>query len=250
MVHILELLDTEAPSGNAIFLIETESASVLGGNRQANDMFAQRPNDFNLKKILKNAYSVHYLIELAEELLAEQDIATLKNIEIITLKDEIFSCNLDLLYATENQEGLLIIVKIQEDRRPHYLKLLLDKNNRPAFLLHCGDDLIVRGGNDLFYKSFACTRENIQEKYQNRFELFLSEEERLNYVAHIYNTLQQESHGILNVPLRTARGEVLYFYFSKKAIKHLVEDTSVFCLLVGQNETLEQVECPYDRPAN
>lgn len=249
MLHILEILDTEAPSGNSIFLIETATSTILGGNRQANDLFAWRENVFDLPAIVKNVFTVSYIVEQAQLLLAQQDIASLDDIEVVTLKGEILKCSVDLIYATEQGEGLLLILKIKEDRRPHYLKMILDKNKRPAFLLRYGDDLLVRDGNDLFFKSFACTRDNIQEKYQNNFELFLSEEERIHYVADIYQHIQQENKGILEVPLRTARGDTLFFYFSKDAIKHLVDDEHcAFCLLVDQEETLEEIECPYDKP--
>lgn len=249
MQYILDLLDSEAPSGNAIFLLETATAKVFGGNREAIELFQEGTKPFDLKKIFKSVYTVENLIQTGKTMLETEDIAVIKEAEVLCQSGTTYPCVLNLMYATDNQDWLLIFVKIQEDRRPYFLRMLLEGSKRPAFFLEYGEELIVRDGNDAFYKAFACSPENIDEKYQRKFELFIDEEDRASAMSLIYDSIQKESNKIVNVILRTARGDALKFYYSQKTLKHLIdeEETLLYCLLVGLDDTLREVESPFHK---
>ncbi|MFI3255064.1 MAG: hypothetical protein R3Y63_12140 [Eubacteriales bacterium] len=249
MLKILEILDREAPSGNAIFLFEVDTGKVLGGNLEANDLFSTKHNVFDLKKIFGDSLPMESLMQRITIKLDEQKITSIDDVEVVCKKNEVHRCSLDFTYLTDERKGIIMIVKIKEDFRGIFLEMLLSNSKRPAFLLeYATDDLVIRNGNDTFYQAFVCTRDNIEEKYESRLENLLSEEDRERYMSDILTGIQGGSSGILQVPLRTARGETLLFYYSKKLIKPLIdeEDKCLFCLLVGTGETQEEVECPYD----
>lgn len=249
MMKILELLDREAPSGNAIFLFDVDSGKLLGGNLEANDLFSEKKDVFDLKKIFGDSLPTESLVQRITLKLDGVNHTTLENIEATCKNQEVHKCSLDFTYLTNEKKGMLMIVKIKEDFRPIFLEMLLSNSDRPAFLMEYGDNLRIRGGNEKFYQAFVCTRENIEEKYQSKVENLLGEEDRSTHLVNITQSISQDEKAILNIPFRTARGENLLLYYSKKLIKPLIDedDPCIFCLLVGMSESIEEVECPYDK---
>lgn len=248
MVQILELLDSEVKSENAIFLFEIATGKVEGGNLQANALFAKKPDEFDMLKILSPVDSIEGLLAEACEGLKATPHCIIYNKELFTVSEETVLCNMDFTYATDSMDRMLLIIRVKEDKRPEYLKMLLKKSKRPTFLIDFGQNMVVRDANDVFYHSFACSADTIEAKYQSHFENFLGEENREEYILNISVALNQQEKGIVEVPLQTARGEVMYFYFSKVRITQFLPegDTCIFCQLVNQKETLEDVEYPFD----
>lgn len=248
MDQILELLDAEVNSGNAIFLVKKESGTVVGGNQQANAMFSKVTDVFDFSQILGEENTLENLLETAKKELETQETFTVSDIFIATHEGEKLPCNLDFTYITQDQTSLLLIVKLVEDLRPKYLEMLLKKSKRPTFLLDFEEHMVIRAANDAFYSAFACTRENIDEKYENYFDNLLNSENREEYISDIYQGLNRNSSAILDVQVQIATGEDLLFYFSKEKAKDFLEegDVCLFCQLVGANETFESVDSPYD----
>lgn len=247
MLKILELLDREAPSGNAIFLFEVKTGKVLGGNLEANDLFATKHNVFDMHKIFGTSISMKDIVQTVQPRLETNEVTTIEDVHAVDKDREVHQCTLDFTYLTEAKEGILMIVKIKEDLRPIFLELLLANSKRPAFLLDYTDGLVIKNANEKFYNSFVCTRETIGTKYGNKLENLLSEEDRPSYITDITAALGEGFSAICNIPFRTARGDTLLFYYSKNVIKPLIDEDEkcVFCLLVGLDETIEVVEYPF-----
>lgn len=248
MLHILELLDREAPSGNAIFLFEVATGKVLGGNGEANDLFSKKHNDFDLKKIFADTLPLESLVRTMTNRLDTMKVNSVNDVKATTVDGITHPCSVDFTYLTDDRKGLLMIVKIKEDLRPIFMEMLLANSKRPAFLLDYSEGFGISNANEVFYQGFVCNRDNIQAKYGSKLENLLSEEDRAEYVTVLEDGISQNSSGILNVPFRTARGDNLLFYFSKTVIKPLIDegDKILFCLLVAVGETKEDVEYPYD----
>lgn len=248
MSILLHLLDKEAKSGNPIFLLHGKTGTILAGNQKANELFASQTGNFNLDKMFGKFVAMQ--MNEAVKRIANEIQVRISDIEATTEEKKVLQCNLDFSYATDTRESILMIVKIKEDYRPFFLDTLLKKSKRPTFFMELGEHLTIRNGNDLFYQAFACTRENIGVKYENHFDNFLSKDDREDYVSDIVQAISEKNSAIVDVPLRTARGETLYFYFSKSAVKFLCDRKKpyVYCQLVQQDETLKSVENPFDNP--
>lgn len=249
VLQILELLDREVPSGNPIFMIKTEQKQLIGGNEKANQLFSTEKNVFDLEKLFEESFSA-LLTEAISQLKEGQTVFTAEDLSLKNVHGEKMCVHLEFTYATNDGAGIILIMKIQEDRRPHYIEMLLKKNKHPAFMVEYGENLMIRQGNDAFYHAFICTEENIEEKYQNRFENFLPEDERDEYVSDIFQALSKLESGIVDIPIQTAHRDNLFFYFSKNILKNLLEEGEkcIFCLLVEQDEKIEDIEYPYDKP--
>ncbi|MFI3253693.1 MAG: hypothetical protein R3Y63_05075 [Eubacteriales bacterium] len=170
-----------------------------------------------------------------------------------TQKRDLLPCSLEFTYAKDSKEAILLIVKIKEDHRPHYLNILLNHMKRPAFMMECAGilevDLIIRSANDLFYQAFACTKETIGKRYDNHFQEMIHAQGRSEYVIDIVQGVQRSFSGIIDVPVQTANGDKMVLYFSHTIAKPLLEenDNRIFCLLVNPKDTLEEIECPFER---
>lgn len=250
MKKILELLDSELNTENSIFILDGATASCFGGNAKANEHFANNPDQFDFSTIFYEENPLAPLLKQATEALESQERFEVAEQILFSKEKEKYNCNLEFTFVNDSRQAILMVVKIQEDQRPHYIKLLLDRSKRPAFLIEPGEHFQIRAANEAFYKSFACTEKTIQAKYGGNFVNFLPEEGREEYISDIRQSLHRSNSAIVDVPLQTAFGEDLLFYFSKDEIKDLLEEGEecYYCLLVGPKETLEEVEYPYDRP--
>lgn len=248
MLKMLDLLDEVAPSGNPIFLFETETGMLLGANQKAERLFLSSQNIYSLEAIFGNSLSLNGFIEAVSQELQTEDEIKIDDVEAVTTEGVVLPCSLVFCSFDEGKKGMLLIVKLQIDRRPEFTDNLLSRSKRPAFLLDYNEEeLTIRQGNQKFYQAFACTADNIEEKYESRFENLLSEDDRHRYATLVSLSLEVESSGILDIPIQTARGDRLLFYYSKRVIKPLIDrgDHCAYCLLVENGETLQAVENPF-----
>lgn len=248
MERILTILRVLDHSKNAIFVIETESSSFIGGNATARKLFDLPKGKVDVGQVFGQAFNGDILMEKVIPDLMESDKSRMDEVDISSVDGEKIPSTMEFVLGSDDMEFIFMILRIQVDRRPIYLDRLFNRSKRPTFMLECQEQLIVSFGNQAFYKAFACTPENIEEKYQNIFDNFLAEETKEEDIARIFEAIAKESSGILDIPVKVATGETLLFYFNYKKLKPLLDEDErcLFCQLVGQDETLEQVEYPYD----
>lgn len=249
MERILTILRVLDHSKNAIFLVSTETVSANGGNEKAKILFGLGPEQVNLETILGADFSPDKFMDTVIPALMEKDRCLIKNTDVTSSEGEPIPCDLEFVLATDDMEYVFLIVRIKEDRRPVYLDMLLQKSKDPTFILDYSEHLIVKDGNELFYNSFACTKENIDEKYQSLFDNFLAEETKTEYIEKITAAIPENPSGILDIPVKTSHGDTLYFYYNTKKIKPLIEphEKCVFCKLINPADSLTKVEFPFDK---
>lgn len=249
MERILTILRVLDHSKNGIFLIHTEAGTVSGGNATAKKLFPASKGKSSLSEILGGAFTDEFLMERVVPDLMETGKCFVDNTQVTTTTGETLQTELDFVLATDDMEYIFMIIRLKEDRRPFYLQTLLRKSKHPAFLLDYGERFTVREGNTEFYNAFACTKDNIEEKYQSLFDNFLPEETREEDVLRIFSALAEKESDILDIHVQTSHGETLFFYYNVKKLRPLIDsdERCMFCLLVGKEETLENVEYPYDK---
>lgn len=247
MLKTIDILNKTQKTGNPIILIDTAKGLPVGGNREANDLFAEAENLFEFFKIFSKEVSIEIFMIL-ENFTGKHKI---EDCEATTLNRDVFHCTLDFTYASDTKESIFIIMKVKEDNRSHYINILLNHKKRPAFILEFVDspdsDLVIHEANDLFYQSFACCKETIGEKYKNSLQRMINKEGQERYVMDIKEAIKEQEKGIVEIPFQTVHGETLAFYFSHSTIKPLLdkEDNRIFCQLVKSGEMLESIENPF-----
>lgn len=249
MYKVVDLLDETVNSGNPIFIIDKKSGLPVAGNKVANDLFAESRNKFDFFKIFSKEIAIKLYIIMENF----RDTVLIDDCQLKTQRRVMLQCSLEFNYAKDTKEAILLLVKIKEDNRAHYLNVLLNHIKRPAFILECAGeeetDLIIHNANSLFYDSFACTEENIGEKYDNLFQKMLNLDGREQFVQDIVQAVGEKTNGIIDVPVQTVQREILSLYFSHTMVKPLLKenDKRFFCELVDKESTIEEIECPFDK---
>lgn len=249
MYKVVDLLDETVNTGNPIIIIDKKSGLPVAGNKIANDLFAESRNKFDFFQIFSKEIGIKLYIIMENF----KDTVVIDECYLKTQRRNMLQCSLEFNYAKDTKEAIMLLVKIKEDHRPYYLNILLNHIKRPAFLMECvGEeeiDLIIHSANALFYDSFACTEENIGEKYENLFQKMISLDGREQFVQDIVQAVREKNQGIIDIPIQTVKSEILSLYFSHSVTKPLLEagDKRFFCELVAKGETLEEIECPFDK---
>lgn len=250
MERILTILRVLDHSKNAIFLISTETVTANGGNDKARKLFGLTGRPVELEHILGPEFSSDGFMEKVIPSLMEKEKCLIVDAPVVSQHGEPIPCDLEFVLASDDMEFIFLIIRIKEDRRPQYLDMLLKKSKRPTFILDYSQDLKVRDGNDLFFHSFACTRENIEQKYNSLFENFLVEETRVDDVERILAAIPEEPSGVIDIHIQTAHGDTLHFYYNSQKLTPLLEEHEkcLFCKLVEPEESLPAIEYPYEKP--
>lgn len=248
MDRILTILQVLDHSKNAIFVIHTESSSFIGGNATAKKLFDLPDGKVDVGQVFGTALNADILMEKVIPDLMESEKSRMDDVDISSVDGEKIPSTMEFVLGSDDMEFVFLILRIQVDRRPVYLDRLFNRSKRPTFMLECQEQLIVRFGNQPFYKAFACNPENIGEKYDNIFDNFLAEETKDEDIAKIFEAIADKPSAILDIQVKVATGETLLFYYNYKKLKPLMEEDErcLFCQLVEPNETLEEVEYPYD----
>ncbi|MFI3254136.1 MAG: hypothetical protein R3Y63_07325 [Eubacteriales bacterium] len=249
MKKIIELIDETVNTGHPIFLIDAEKGLPVAGNTIANDLFAEYTNKFDFFKIFNKEMSIQIFMIL-ENFTGDKVI---EDCYVTTQKRDLLPCSVEFTYGKDTKEAILMIVKIKEDHRAHYLNILLNHMKKPAFMMECAGvlevDLVIHSANELFYEAFACTKDTIGQKYQNHFQEMIHAQGRAEYITDITQAVQRSGSGIIDVPVQTSNGDKMVLYFSHTIAKPLLEenDSRIFCLLVNPEDTIEEIECPFAR---
>ncbi|MFI3253620.1 MAG: hypothetical protein R3Y63_04660 [Eubacteriales bacterium] len=247
MKEIIELIDETVNTGHPIFLIDAEKGLPVAGNTIANDLFAEYTNKFDFFKIFTKEMGIQIFMILENF----TGYKVLDDCFITTQKRETLPCSLEFIYGKDSKESILLIVKIKEDQRSHFLNIFLNHMKRPAFMMECVGttevDFLIRSANELFYTAFATSKETFGQEYDNHFQNIIHAQEKDDYMNNVIQTVQNSVSGIINVPVQTANGDNKVLYFSHKTAKPLLDkdDNRIFCLLVDPEDTLEEIECTF-----
>lgn len=249
MLKVMDILDENIHTGNPIFMIDTSTGLPVAGNKEANNLFAESKNVFDFFKIFNKEVTIQ-LFFILENFTGEK---VLDDCYLTTLNRDLLNCSIEFTYAKDTKEAILLVVKIKEDHRPHYLKVLINHIKRPTFLLECKESeqicLYIHDANELFYKAFNCSADTIGQRYEHLLQNMITSEGEDNYISEILESTGKQDSGIVKIPLQNVQGEDLAVYFSHSAIKRLIDqgDKRIFCQLVKADMSLEAIECPFTR---
>lgn len=244
----LEVLKVLEKSVNAIMALEVSSLNVVSDNRMARELFSIKNDPIRLSTLF-------FTLDQAENIMSEVliDLESLDKVrvwdtEVMGADNEKIACDMEFSYVNDSKTHLFLKVRPILDNKTFYLEKFIETRKRPAFTMNRTGEFIVGIGNASFYRSFACNDETLRTRYHGEFVRFLSESSRNEDEAKIRNAISRNPSGILDIPIQTARGETLWFYYDTKKLKQLEkeEDGLMFCLLVDKSDTIEALDDPFD----
>lgn len=243
---MLTMLTALEHSTSAFLAIDLHSYKIVAQNKVATELFSSPKVPMNLGRLLGGRTSIGTFMKEMKEHLKEDDKYHLDNTTAANHKGEEFECDMEYGYITYDNKFVYLKVRPITDTKQYYLEKFVETRTRPAFTLDVKNNLKVTYGNDAFFRCFACDKVSIQLKYQSLFEKLLAEDGREDYVDLIKTSIQKESVAILDVPVKTARGDTLYVYFNKDKLKQVdPEGKHLFCFLANSGDTLEDLDDPF-----
>lgn len=245
----LDALESKPASTNAIMVVEVQSRRVIMSNEQSLTFFGRNDGVISLQRTLGLETDLSDLFRSVVEDLEENVHTVLEDTTVVLNDEEEMECNIVFTFATPEKKHLFMKVHPIVDNRPYYMEKFIESRKRPAFTLNVNENLTVNCGNENFYKCFACNKTSMKLRYKNYFGNLLAEEMRRDYEEMIHAAVKSQTSGILDVPVQTALGEVLYFYFDATRLKQVTDDPSVnlFCLLVPKDITEADLKDPFNR---
>lgn len=245
---MIDLLDTKSNAVNAIMAIDLETKKVVRQNQLSADYFYQREGATDLKKLFgedtdKDEFIQGVLVELEDN-----DKAVISGTTVQGKTGDEVECHLTFSYLNDEYSHLLLKVHPIIDNKPYYMEKFIETRTRPAFTLNVKDNLSINQANDVFYKSFACNEESLKIIYRNMFVNLLAQDSRQDYEKQILDAIDENHYAIVEIPIKTARGETLWLYFNKRKLRPVEdkENPSLFCLLVSREDTLADIDNPFD----
>lgn len=244
---VLDALETKHSAINAILVVELDSLRVVMANTLALEYFARRDNNISLQRTLGADTNLKDLFQsvqddLGEKLETVMEDATLER----NIGDEL-ECDLTFTYASPEKKHVFLKIHPNFDNRPYYLEKFIESRPRPAFTLNLNANLSINHGNAKFFQAFACNKTSMKLRYKNYFGNLLAEEFRSEYEALIFGGVNRAPYGRLEIPVQTAQGESLWFYYDTLRLRKLEEDfhNNLFCLLVNKEDTHEDLNNPF-----
>ncbi len=246
--YALDALETKYSAINALLVVEVAQRRVVMSNSLALQYFSIRDNEISLQKTLGREMNLEDLFQSVKERLEEKIVTILENTEVESNDGDIFSCHISFTYATPKKNYMFIKIHPIFDNRPYYLEKFIESRSRPAFSLNINENLTINHGNNSFFQAFACNKASMKLRYKNYFGNLLSEENRQEYEGLIFESLKTTPVAKLDIPVRTAQGETLYFYYDSLRLQQVEDDykNNLFCLLVREDETQEDLSNPFD----
>ncbi len=244
----LDALETKYSAINGIMVVDLSAHRVVMANTLALDYFARRDDVISLQSLLGRNTKVKDLFESVKEDLANNPVTVMEEAVVQSKDGDELECDISFTYAQPDKKHVFMTIHPIVDNRPYYLEKFVDTRSRPAFVLNLDENLTVNHGNELFYKSFACNKTSMKLRYKNYFGNLLAEEMRQDYEGIIYDNVGKTPFGILDIPVQTAMGETLYFYFDTLRLRQVEENyrKNLFCMLVKQGEDQETLMNPFD----
>lgn len=243
----LKMLEALENSINAIVAIELRSEKIVSENRRARELLSINGKPIDLVELFASTSKKNHIINTAYGVLMREDKYRIWDTEVQAADKQILKCDMEFTFVNDSKSHFFLKIRPVVDNKTFYLERFIETRKRPAFTLS-RKDFLVGLGNDSFYSSFACNRETIKTKYNSEFVRFLQQEGRMETEEEIRAAMAAHTHGILNIPIQTARGETLWFYYDQKKLKQVeVEvDSLMFCLLVDKMDTIEDLDDPFD----
>lgn len=239
---------THAKGINAIMVVDISSRRVVMSNGLALEYFSQKDDVISLQKILgRNTDVTNFFSTITEEL--SDNLHAVKEAQTVQDKDEEdMLCNLVFTYATPAKQHVFMKIHPILDNKPYYLEKFIETRSRPAFTLNINEKLTVNHGNPKFYQCFACNKTSMKLRYKNSFGNLLADEFRKDYEDLIYEEVKKNPMGRLDIPVQTALGEVLWFYYDTTRLRQVESDpmNNLFCLLVSKDDSTEDLNNPFD----
>lgn len=233
---------------NAIIVVDIETRRAVMANDLALQYFSEKDDIISMQTVLGRDINIEAMFaDIVTDL--ETNLHSVReNTTTVGAMGDDLECDLVFTYATPDKKQLFMKVHPIIDNKPYYLEKFIETRSRPAFTLNVHENLTVNFGNEKFYKSFACNKTSMKLRYKNYFGNLLAEELRQDYEATIHSAIKDQECARLDIPVQTAMGEVLWFYFDKKRLRQVESDpnNNLFCLLVSKDDTTEDLNNPFD----
>lgn len=239
---------THAKGINAIMVVDISSKRVVMSNGLSLEYFSQKDDVISLQKILgRDTDLANFFSAITDEL--SRNLHAVKEAHSVQDKEgEDIFCNLVFTYATPAKQHVFMKVHPILDNKPYYLERFIETRSRPSFTLNINENLTVNHGNAKFYQCFACNKTSMKLRYKNLFSNLLADEFRNDYEELILEGVKKNPMGRLEVPVQTALGEVLWFYYDTTRLRQVESDpmNNLFCLLVSKDDSPEDLNNPFD----
>lgn len=245
----LEVLKIMEKSVSAIVAFETSTLKPVSENDRATELLSINGATLRLSTLFFSKEKAEALLLDVKKNLETQDKYRIWDTEVMGNQRKAIPADLEFSYVTPDKTHMFLKVRPILDNKTYYLEKFIETRKRPAFTMNKNGDFIVGIGNDIFYKSFACNKETISTRYKNEFVRFLREDARKDDEEKIRQAIAQQPSGILDIPIQTAYGDTLWFYYDTKKLRQLEKDDTgnlMFCLLVSKEDTIEQLDDPFD----
>lgn len=235
-------------SFNAILGVEVPSFKVVSENRQARELLAIDGAPIRLSTLFfSNDKATARMKEVLKNLEVDDNVQ-IWDTEVMSRDSEVMACDMEFSYVNSDKTHLFLKVRPILDNKTFYLEKFIETRKRPAFTLSTDGSFHVGLANEAFYKAMACNAVSIETRYKKEFVRFLQEEGRAETEQQIRDAMKANSNGILDIPIQTAYGDVLWFYYDTKKLKQLEKETDslMFCLLVDRSDTIADLTDPFD----
>lgn len=235
-------------SFNAILGVEVPSFKVISENRQARELLAIDGAPIRLSTLFFSNDKANARMKEVLKNLEVDDNVQIWDTEVMSRDREVMACDIEFSYVNSDKTHLFLKVRPILDNKTFYLEKFIETRKRPAFTLSKDGQFHVGLANEAFYKAMACNAVSIETRYKKEFTRFLQEEGRAETQQQILDAMDANSSGILDIPIQTAYGDVLWFYYDTKKLKQLEKETDslMFCLLVDRSDTIADLTDPFD----
>ncbi len=244
----LKMLEALEKSLSAILAVELKSEKVVSENLRARELLSENGKNIDLSALFFTKVNKNNILNAMYSALQHEDKYRIWETEVQTGDKGKLECDLEFSFITDVRTHIFIKIRPIVDNKSYYLQHFIETRKRPAFTMCRTGNFIVGIGNDKFYKAFACDKDTIKTKYNNEFSHFLNQDGRKETVEKLRTAIEQNSSGILDIPIQTARGETLYFFYDTKKLRQVEKEagTLMFCLLVAKTDTIEELCDPFD----
>lgn len=244
----LDALESKYSAINGIIVIDVETRRVVMANTLSLRYFGDETEEISVQRTLGRDKDIQALFQQVQEELEKNLVYVIENTTVTGIDGEELLCDISFTFANPGKKFLFMTIHPNVDNKPYYMKKFIDSRSRPAFLLNVEDKPVVNHGNAQFFKSFACNKTSMKLRYKNVFASLLAEDMRHDYEKIIMDSVRQAPYGKIDVPVQTAQGETLYFYYDSQRLHQVVEDyrQNLFCLLVKQDEEHDMLLDPFD----
>lgn len=245
-LNVFKVLDK---SVNAIMVVELPSLKVISENIRAKELVSINDAPIRMSTLFFSVRKAEALMTEVLQKLEYEENVRFWDTEVMGSDRNNMPCDISFSYVNDDKTHIFLKIRPILDNKTYYLEKFIDTRKRPAFTMNRTGEFLVGLGNESFYRAFACNKETIRTRYKSEFVRFLQAEGRKQTEAKIRNAISKSHHGIIDVPIQTAYGDTLFFYYDTKKLRQLEkkeEGNLMFCLLVNPTDTIEDLDDPFD----